>query len=178
MPRWISVSVFVQLYPPRNGRYAPSGIRGTETQERLRLMSRTPHETGSDVARPCSSPFAVDHGVRGRRPALSLLCKGRHQAYGGGHGRPIWNDSFQRDWTGVLINTSTGLIGRNDGSAERWAVIQEGSPDGDFVASPDRNLVSGSTQVLRIQTWAEKHRVTFLYFGLSMFVTGVCDEVR
>src|SRR5215208_1214589 len=88
------------------------------------------------------------------------------------------NDSFQRDWTGVLINTSTGLIGRYDGSAERWVILQEGSPDRDFVASPDRNLVSASTQVLRIQTWAEKHRVTFIYFGLSMFVTGVCDEVR
>jgi hypothetical protein len=123
-------------------------------------------------------PLLLTTGLAADGPLFRCSAKDVIRLTEGGTVGRFGNDSFQRDWTGVLINTSTGLIGRNDGSAERWAVIQEGSPDSDFVASPDRNLVSASTQVLRIQTWAEKHRVTFLYFGLSMFVTGVCDEVR
>jgi hypothetical protein len=87
-------------------------------------------------------------------------------------------DSFQNDWTQVRIDTATGVIWRQDGSAERWAVLDEGSPVSDFVASPGRSLTSASTDVLRIQVWADQRRITFLHFGRSMFVTGVCEEAR
>ena len=87
-------------------------------------------------------------------------------------------DSFQKDWTGLRIDTATGVIWRRDGSAERWAILDAGSPMSDFVASPERSLTSASTEVLRIQLWAEADRITFLHFGRSIFVTGLCEEAR
>jgi hypothetical protein len=96
------------------------------------------------------------------------------------------NDFWTKHWTDVLVDTATGLIrwsghGLSAGFSAQWVVIQKGSSNGDFVASPHANLRSVSTDVLRIRTWSidpSVHDVRFIVFGLSMIVTGLCEPVR
>ncbi|MEE1611123.1 hypothetical protein [Microvirga sp. CF3016] len=96
------------------------------------------------------------------------------------------NDFWTKRWTDVLVDTATGLIrwsgqGVSAGSSAQWVVIQNGSSNGDFVASRQANLRSASTDVLRIRAWSidpSVHSVRFIYFGLSMIVTGVCEPVQ
>lgn len=88
------------------------------------------------------------------------------------------NNFWTDHWTNILVDTTSGILRRSKGEVERWAVIQKGGGGFDFVAAPQADLVSASTDVLRVRAWDNKPGVTFIYFGLSMIVTGVCEPVR
>jgi hypothetical protein len=86
----------------------------------------------------------------------------------------VWADH----WSGILVDTATGVIRRSDGEREQWTIVQRGSPENDWVATPAGTLVSASTDLVRIRAWQEKPRVTFIAFAFSTFVTGTCEVAR
>ena len=87
------------------------------------------------------------------------------------------NNFFRDEWTDVAIHTAIGALRRRNGSLEQWAVLQRGFGVNDFVASPHANLVSASTDLIPVRAWNDEPKVTFLYFGLSMLIAGVCEPI-
>lgn len=88
------------------------------------------------------------------------------------------NDFWKQHWTGIVVDTATAMLRRSDGTIERWTTLQQGSQAYDWVASPGKDLVSASTDLIRIRDWKESTHVTFLHFGLSKFVTGTCEILK
>ncbi|WP_156410493.1 hypothetical protein [Bosea sp. Root381] len=91
---------------------------------------------------------------------------------------PFQNNFWADYWSNFLIDTATGLLRRGAAKPEQLAIVQKGSGEYDFVASPLATAVSASTDVLRVRAWNSNPQVTFYAFGLSMVVTGTCTTVK
>lgn len=87
-------------------------------------------------------------------------------------------DIWLNHWSNFLIDTTTGLLRRSKAAPEQLAVIQRGSGENDFVASPRATPVSAATDVLRVRAWDRKPQVTFYALNLSMIVAGTCEAVQ
>lgn len=91
---------------------------------------------------------------------------------------PFPTNFWLEHWSNFLIDTTTGLLRRSKAAPEQLAVIQRGSGQNDFVASPRATPVSAATDVLRVRAWDRKPQVTFYALNLSMIVAGSCEAVQ
>jgi hypothetical protein len=94
--------------------------------------------------------------------------------------------AFWRNIQGsFVVDTNTGVI-RDKAGHHRWAVVQRGPTDNDFVAVPNdwgsaerRMAIAGRDfLLLRVRAWVDPTKVLFMRFSLSMLFSGTCEVIR
>jgi len=92
------------------------------------------------------------------------------------------SDYWKIYWTNVLIDTDSGIVRRKGHEPEHWNIVQQGSPDYDFVAyfgtTLPPHLAFGKADILGVRAWKTQTQVTFMVLTLTMIVTGRCDRIN
>ena len=87
--------------------------------------------------------------------------------------------SMHKRYETIIVDTATGTVHLGNDAPQTWTVLGHGGPDDDFVvAAAPHDPNQAASDIIRIRAWRDMKDVLFVWYGLSMVITGTCEPIQ